>query len=29
VPDASYHLLMGEIAMQRGDYYIAVHEYLG
>ncbi len=28
VPDAGYHMLMGEIAMQRGDYYITAQEYL-
>ena len=28
VPKASYHLSMGEIAMQSGDYYVAAQEYL-
>jgi tetratricopeptide (TPR) repeat protein len=28
VPDAGYHMLMGEIALQRGDYFITAQEYL-
>ena len=28
VPNAGYHLSMGDIAMQRGDYYVAAQEYL-
>lgn len=28
VPDAGYHMLMGEIAIQRGDYYVTAQEYL-
>ena len=28
VPDASYHLLMAEIALERSEYLVAVKEYL-
>ncbi len=28
VPDAGYHMLMGEIALQRGDYHVTAQEYL-
>jgi len=27
VPDASYHILMGEMAMQRGEYFVTAQEF--